>query len=102
MENDSSPGQLSGKSLLSDTDQSLHRLNQLLRVVANTVFENYFNLLDVGDSSSWISFHYHQNGLLPRCDRTNARIFAKKLCTIEARNLNRLDRSETCFNQQLY
>jgi hypothetical protein len=38
--------------------QSLHRLDQLLRVVTDVVFENNLDLLDVENVCGGISFHY--------------------------------------------
>ena len=55
-------------ALLPDADQPLDRLNQLLRVVANTILKDDFYLLDVGDVSRRVAFHHHQVSLFTGCD----------------------------------
>ncbi len=72
---------------LTNTDESLDRLDQFLRVVANAVFENDFDVFDVGNCRGGISFHHHQIGLFARRDRTDARVFAEKFRAIECCDL---------------
>ena len=53
---------------LPDANESLNRLNQFLGVIAHTVFENDFDVFDVGDLCRRIAFDDHQVGLFAHRD----------------------------------
>src|SRR5262245_52591889 len=48
---------------LSNPDQTLHGLDQFLRIIPDTVFEDDLHLFDIGDGGSGISFYDHQISL---------------------------------------
>lgn len=56
-----------------DPYQSLHRLNQLLCVVADAVFENDLDLFDVADVGGGFPFTIIRSAWFARSDRADAR-----------------------------
>src|SRR5688572_14224960 len=86
---------------LTDADQPLHRLNQLLRVVPDAVLEDDLHLLDVADVRRRVPLDDHQVGLLADGNRTHPRVFAEKLRAVEAGNPDRLRRREARLDQKL-
>src|SRR5688572_19667456 len=86
---------------LTDANQSLHGLDQLLRIVTNPILEHDLDLFDISNVRCGVSFHDHQIRLLPGRDRADACVFAQELCAVESRNLNGFDGSEPGLNQQL-
>src|SRR5688572_16740595 len=90
-----------GLSSSPDSHQSLHGLDQLLRVVADAVFEDDLHFLDVENVGGGVSFDNHQVSLFARSDGPDAGVLAQKTRTVETRNLNRFNRRKTCFDQQL-
>ena len=85
----------------SDSHQPLHRLDQFLRVVAYSILEDDLDLFYFADVYRGVSFHYHQIGLLSYRDRADTRVFAEKLCAVEAGYLDRFQRRKPSFDQKL-
>src|SRR5215210_2084581 len=85
----------------SYSHQSLYRLDQFLRVIADSILEDDLDLLDVADIRGRISFHHHQVSLLPDGDGADMRLLTKKPGTVEGGDLDRFHWREAGFNQQL-
>jgi len=50
----------------ADSDLAAHGLNQLARVVANSLFEDQFHVLDVSDVGGWLALDQDEVGFLAR------------------------------------
>src|SRR6267378_4983634 len=85
---------------LTATYNASHRFDELRRVVTDSVFEYGLNVLDVFDVFGWITFDYDQVCLLAWGDRADAVELSQKLRAICGRDVDRLDWSESCFDQQ--
>src|SRR2546422_9203126 len=81
-----------------DSYQPLHRLNQLLRVIADTILEDDFDLLDVADIGGGVSFHHHQVGLFAGSEGADMRVLTKKPGAVETGNPYRFERGKAGFN----
>ena len=56
---------------LTNPDQTLNRLDQLLGIVTDAVLENDLDILDVEDARRRVAFHDHQVRCLADCDRAD-------------------------------
>src|SRR5271163_3386489 len=76
-------------------------VQQLLRVVADTVLEDNFDIFDVGNLLRWISLDHHQVGVLSRSHRADLLVSTQVNGAVQSGYLDGLDRSESGFDQQL-
>jgi hypothetical protein len=60
-----------------------HRVQERVRIIADTVLEHRLDILQVGDVARGVAPHQHQIGVLPRRDRTDAMRQAKTGCAVE-------------------
>src|SRR5437660_9746071 len=79
---------------------SLHRIDQLLRIVADAVLENDFNIFHVRDMRCWIAFYDYEVCILSRGDRSDLVLLTHIGCAIQGGNLDRLQWRETGFHQE--
>src|SRR5260221_1041649 len=76
---------------------AFHGIEQLSGVVADTVFEDDLDVLDVRDVDGRIAFHHHEIGVLPGRNRADPILAAEKARAVQRRDANGLDRREPRF-----
>src|ERR1700733_14424992 len=86
---------------LPNSHQSAHRFNQLGRIITNSILKDRLHVFDVFNLLRWIAFDYHQVRLFPGRDRPDAVQLPQILSSVKRCNVNRFNRRESRFNQQL-
>src|SRR5579859_6540916 len=81
--------------------RSLHRLNQLRGVVADSILEHQFHIFDIRNFFAGISIDHYNVRLLSYFERADAIGFAQKLRAILSGDANGFERTEASFHQQL-
>src|SRR3954468_21557740 len=87
---------------LPGPDDPPDRLNQFVRIVADTVFEHGLDILDIPNFLGRIALNYHQIRLFAGRDCPDALKFSEILRSVVGRDVNRLHWREPCLDQQLH
>src|SRR5207237_9444833 len=95
------PARTSSAAALILAIVTLHRIEKLRGVVSDAVFENDFDVLDIGNALGRIAFDHNEVGVLSDGDRSDPILPAEEDRAIECRDADRLHRREAGFNEQL-
>src|SRR5215469_9768002 len=79
---------------------SSHRVQELLGVIADPVLEDNLDIFDVDNSPGRITFDDDKVGILARRDRANFILLSHVGRTIQCRDLDCLNRSESGLDQK--
>src|SRR5580658_4096448 len=88
------------RSISTASHNSTHRLDQLPRIVADAVFENRLDFLNVGDIFRRVAFDHDQIGLLAGRDGPDTIEVSEELCTVVGCNVDRFYRRESGLDQR--
>ena len=74
------------------------RIDQLLGVVSDAIFEDHLYIFDIVDLLARNSLDDHDVGLLAPCERSYSLVFPEKSYSILGRDMDSFEGSEPCFD----